>query len=756
MHESLSGRVDAQALPRAGVLLRRMAAAYRVPFEQGENGEQCALDLRTERLIRMAITLYAVGTIVAILFHRHLFGDAAWFLVKVLSENQVTDWYSDFSSEFFRSRWFAFHFSQWPVLWASRLDITSVAVLSWIFGVSLFLGRALSLLVCWLWLRDKRLFLFPLASLFAGSINAEVYIVSETHFLLSLVWPLLVLLSCADLTPARRRVWLVLVAIPTLLAYEAMAFFGPLLIVAAGLRARAHWKRLSDRILFLALAAYFALGSIFAVLAIVWPRDTLNRGTFVSGIPAALELGHLGIAASMWLTLTFPLVVYLWPRHRKVGATLLAAPVLLEAVYVGRMFLQPEQVDFETHVYARGMGVLVPFLLCLMFLVQPIVVMSRRRALIPCLRAVAVLGLFQCVWSIGATVFWANMVTALRFELARTAGVVPYQSTVLAKQTLRGMPMKQLHLVWPLLPMSIVLGGSPEVSSVIFAESHPFAPFNPRAPDELPNLSRFGVHYDGLKATLADNGHLDFRPGGNGKAFLGEGWEPDAWAHWTDGTRATIRLPKHCGIERGGELQMRLGAFVPRQHPRQRVILSLNGRRLGSLELSEAQMAGGPTTIHLAVPPEMASCGDELLLQLDLPDAQSPKSLGLSNDVRRLGIALVELRLVPTQTSGGYEGYLEEMSCDRLRGWAWDSSQPDRPVSIDLYDGDSLLKTTVADQFRQDLLDGQKGNGRHLFIEAFPPAIKDGTPHSIRAVIKGTSFTLRPLAETPSSVKCAR
>jgi hypothetical protein len=647
MQYSRAYEVDPSALTRGGVLRRRMAAAYSLPSEKGLAGEEHGLDSRTARLIGIAITLYGVGILVAILFHRHLFGDAAWYLVRVLSESQVTAF--DSGREFFRSRWFAFHFTQWPLLWASDLGVTSLTALSWVFGLGLFLHRALSLLVCWLWLRDKRLFLFPLASLFAGSINAEVYIVSETHLLLSLVWPLFVLLLAADLAPAGRRIWLVLLAIPTLLVYEAMAFFGPLLGIAAGLRANAHWQRISSRALFLTLAAYFALGSIFAVLATIWPRDALNRGTFVSGIPLALELGHLGIAASVWLILTFPLVVYLWPRHRKVTAGLLAAPVLLGAVYVGRLFLRPEQLDFETHVYGRGISVLAGLLLCLTFLAQPIIHASRRHALIPCLRAVAMLGLFQCVWSIGATVLWANMVTALRLELARTVGVVPYQSTVLAKQTFRGMPMARLHLVWPLLPMSIVLGGSPAVSAVIFADDYPFVPFNPRAANEFPNLSRFGTRYAGLEAALANSAYLDFRPGGNGAAFLGEGWsrEADVWAHWTDGNRATIRLRKQWKLERGGELKMRVGAFVAREHPRQRVTVSLNGRTLGILELTEAHITEGPATIRLAVPADVRSYGDDLLLELDIPDAQSPESLGLNEDSRRLGIAMVELWLVP-------------------------------------------------------------------------------------------------------------
>ena len=210
--------------------------------------------------------------------------------------------------------------------------------------------------------------------------------------------------------------------------------------------------------------------------------------------------------------------------------------------------------------------------------------------------------------------------------------------------------MARLHLVWPLLPMSIVLGGSPDVSSVVFADRYPFAPFNPLVPDELPDLSRFGVRYAGLKTALASTPHLDFRPGGNGTASLGEGWsqEADDWARWTDGTRATIRLRKPNGIERGGELQMRVGAFVTPQYPRQRVTVSLNGRRLGVIELTESQVAVGLTGIRLAVPAGAGSCGDELLLQLELPDARSPKSLGLSDDARRLGIAMVELWLTPT------------------------------------------------------------------------------------------------------------
>jgi hypothetical protein len=104
--------------------------------------------------------------------------------------------------------------------------------------------------------------------------------------------------------------------------------------------------------------------------------------------------------------------------------------------------------------------------------------------------------------------------------------------------------------------------------------------------------------------------------------------------------------------------------------------------------------------------------------------------------------------------SAAYEGFLEKVACDSVSGWAWDASQPDAALTIDLYDGDRLLATTSAEVFRQDLLDARKGNGRHQFSQATPSEVKNGQPHSIRAIVKGTSFTLPRLDDAPLSITC--
>jgi spermidine synthase len=122
-------------------------------------------------------------------------------------------------------------------------------------------------------------------------------------------------------------------------------------------------------------------------------------------------------------------------------------------------------------------------------------------------------------------------------------------------------------------------------------------------------------------------------------------------------------------------------------------------------------------------------------------------------------VAVPQAGLTPGTRStptGGYEGFLERVSCNSISGWVWDASQPGSGLTIDLYDSNRRLATTVADRFREDLLAGRKGNGCHVFVEPTPREIKDGKPHSIRAVVKGTRFTLPPLATAPSSITCPR
>jgi hypothetical protein len=98
-----------------------------------------------------------------------------------------------------------------------------------------------------------------------------------------------------------------------------------------------------------------------------------------------------------------------------------------------------------------------------------------------------------------------------------------------------------------------------------------------------------------------------------------------------------------------------------------------------------------------------------------------------------------------------YGSNLERVDCTMIAGWAWDASQPNTPIKVDVYDGGTLLGTAVAGIARKDLVDANKGDGRHGFKFPIPPALKDGRPHTIKVTISGTTLQL---ANSPKTLVC--
>jgi hypothetical protein len=98
-----------------------------------------------------------------------------------------------------------------------------------------------------------------------------------------------------------------------------------------------------------------------------------------------------------------------------------------------------------------------------------------------------------------------------------------------------------------------------------------------------------------------------------------------------------------------------------------------------------------------------------------------------------------------------YEGYHEVLGCYSAIGWAWNSNWPNDPVKVDVYDGAVLLGSTLANGFRQDLLNAGKGNGYHGFNFSLPNSVRNGSAHSISVRFGSTATNL---AWSPRSVTC--
>ncbi|GAB3925865.1 putative Ig domain-containing protein [Larkinella terrae] len=106
----------------------------------------------------------------------------------------------------------------------------------------------------------------------------------------------------------------------------------------------------------------------------------------------------------------------------------------------------------------------------------------------------------------------------------------------------------------------------------------------------------------------------------------------------------------------------------------------------------------------------------------------------------------------PPVVSGNFDGYLYGADCETFRGWAWDANQKNTPISVQILDGTNVIATLTADEFRQDLMNAGKGDGRHAFRYFIDNSLKDNTKHTLSARVTGSSFVLK---SGPKVIECA-
>ncbi len=105
----------------------------------------------------------------------------------------------------------------------------------------------------------------------------------------------------------------------------------------------------------------------------------------------------------------------------------------------------------------------------------------------------------------------------------------------------------------------------------------------------------------------------------------------------------------------------------------------------------------------------------------------------------------------PRQLEPKFFGTLDRVSCMRIEGWAWDARQPEAPIAVELYDGNRLLATALADRWRRDLVANKKGDGRHGFVIDTPADLKDGMAHDIHVKVAGPGIELN---RSPEQLIC--
>lgn len=98
-----------------------------------------------------------------------------------------------------------------------------------------------------------------------------------------------------------------------------------------------------------------------------------------------------------------------------------------------------------------------------------------------------------------------------------------------------------------------------------------------------------------------------------------------------------------------------------------------------------------------------------------------------------------------------YEGFVDFASCDSIVGWAADRNQLNTSISVNIYDGSTLVTSVVANTLRSDVGAYLGDNGMHGFAIPTPSRFKDGQTHTLRVKFESSSTEL---ANSPKTLTC--
>ena len=170
--------------------------------------------------------------------------------------------------------------------------------------------------------------------------------------------------------------------------------------------------------------------------------------------------------------------------------------------------------------------------------------------------------------------------------------------------------------------------------------------------------------------------------------------------------------------------------------------------RSQNLQMAAASLraAGEPSreVLQLLYPPDYSRILGEIAALRSL--RTGPFATGADEE-----LATVSQRLDIISATPAADGFVDGGTCEGVTGWAWDPSEPDSPLALDLWTGDEKLGTVTANWFRRDLYAAGKGNGAHAFRFTFPEPLPPETGRVISVTFAGRSQQLRG---SPARVTC--
>lgn len=604
-------------------------------------------------MIYAALAGVLLERITAVASDLQLWGDGSWFLIKIASSQNYYLWIGDWKRELFRSRLFTILVEQTPLVLATHLRIHSLHALCLIFGITLYSHALLSLYLCYRYAAKRWYMLFPLLSFFAGTMNVEAYLSTDSHFIVSLYWPLLfILLFRVDLGRATTFL-LIALSIPTILSYESMMFFG---LILAGVCVWRCKRFPQQRPLMAGLATWYVAGALLAAAAVIWPFDPTNREGFVHALLYLLHSSHLAAQVSLVVLICCAVLLALPSQLRWMQATALTLGLATIFYLFAEVLTGQAPISLDVEVPARVLNMVLPLAATgLLFLVVAGWAKPDARTLGFTGILIGALGIGQVCCNLAAITRWQAMLATLRYELLLHQGPLVYDDSILSRQV-GPLHLNDLHAGWPLLPLSLYIQDRREIRSLIVPAAGSYLPFDPLAPETLPDLSRYRIRYDGYRQFLVRQWQyrlgetLTFTRGGSAALFMRGNWQGiEDWATWGSAPDFGLDLPMNTeGLPERVTLSATVAPNLSPSYPQLAVQVLVNNIAVGTWAFQYSPDVF--TTRTVQIPRDVLTLSNPVRIRFHVSGAaHSPAEMGKSPDPRKLSLAFVKLTLEKTQ-----------------------------------------------------------------------------------------------------------
>ena len=121
--------------------------------------------------------------------------------------------------------------------------------------------------------------------------------------------------------------------------------------------------------------------------------------------------------------------------------------------------------------------------------------------------------------------------------------------------------------------------------------------------------------------------------------------DKESWGQWSDGTEAEIMFKTEPN-SKNRSIQFNLKAFVTPKNPEQTASVFINAKSVGNIQISADNAQPKQFTFPLP-----ASQDNMYTIRFEINKPTAPKSLGIGEDIRELGIGFIDMKLLQDEVT---------------------------------------------------------------------------------------------------------